>query len=241
MGEPEGIWPDTAGELRWKPWLLGQARVTSYEKLVEPLDPAIAPLAAALLLGRREGVDSTVEDAFARTGTLHLLAISGLHLQVLAGGIWGACTLLGLGLRRAAMVTLVVVLLYALLVGLEPSVVRSTAMTATLAIGILASRSTSTCPANLLALALLVTLMLNPAHLFDVGCQLSFLAVATLIWGVSPVLRWAHREAPRPVLGLGRGFLLIGFDDPANPLDQLERRLESGWRKQLQACGEARV
>ena len=71
---------------RPKPWarLLGRVRAWSHDRLVARLDPRVAPLAAALLLGRREGVDPDVNDAFARTGTTHLLAISGLHLQVLA-------------------------------------------------------------------------------------------------------------------------------------------------------------
>ena len=57
------------------------------ERLVGGMDPRVEPLAAALLLGRREGVDPEVNDAFARTGTTHLLAISGLQMQVLAAAL----------------------------------------------------------------------------------------------------------------------------------------------------------
>ena len=65
---------------RW----LGRLRAWSRERLVGGMDPEVEPLAAALLLGRREGVDPEVNDAFARTGTTHLLAISGMHMQMLA-------------------------------------------------------------------------------------------------------------------------------------------------------------
>ena len=98
-----------------------------------PVRPGDAPLAAALLLGQREDIEPEVNDAFARTGTTHLLAISGLQLQVLAVALraaasarW-ACRAPAL-MRpspwgRSAM---------PLLVGLAPSVVRSTVMTVTL-------------------------------------------------------------------------------------------------------------
>ena len=62
----------------------GESRPGAAQGLIERFDPAIAPLAAALLLGQREGIEPEVNDAFARTGTTHLLAISGLQLQALA-------------------------------------------------------------------------------------------------------------------------------------------------------------
>jgi competence protein ComEC len=65
-------------------------------------------------------------------------------------------------------------------------------------------------PANTLAVAALATLALNPANLFDVGCQLSFLAVGAIVWGVGPV-----------------SALLRAKPDP---LDLLERRYEPSWR-----------
>ena len=67
--------------------------------------------------------------------------------------------------------------------------------------------------ANFLALAALVTLLFNPAHLFDTGCQLSFLAVAAVFWGI-PLL--SH------VFAFSR-FHLIDRDGPLDPLDALAR------------------
>ncbi len=95
VDEASGVWPDPTGS-DW-PWTrrLGSARAWSVRKLTSRLDPSTAPLSMALLLGRREAVDPEINDAFARTGTTHLLAISGLHLQVLAvclglcAGRWG--------------------------------------------------------------------------------------------------------------------------------------------------------
>ena len=104
------------------PWTRrrGVVRAWSRARLVEGLDPGIAPLAAALLLGQREGVDPDVNDAFARTGTTHLLAISGLHLQALGVVLLFVFRALGLGRRGAFAAVALATIAYALLVGLVP-------------------------------------------------------------------------------------------------------------------------
>lgn len=215
VGEPSGVWldPDGMGD----PFLkrLGRLRAWCHATLVRGLDAEIAPLAAALLLGRREGVDPDVNDAFLRTGTTHLLAISGLHLQVLAVSLLWIGRVAGL--RRWGSFTLAATMTvaYAALVGPMPSVVRSTAMT--VAVCLAAIRNRSGRSGNVFALAVLATLAFNPSHLFDVGCQLSFLAVAALFWGVSPLEEWLHRPAP--------------------PMTLLERQAAPPWRKAIRKCG----
>ena len=218
VDDPRGVWEDPGSPGRLLSRWLGAARAWSYSRLVAGLDPRAAPLAAALLLGRREGVDPDVNDAFARTGTTHLLAISGLHLQALAVALWLVFRVLGLPRRGAFALVALATIAYALLVGLMPSVVRSAAMTVTVCLAGMLDRSTR--PANLLALAALVTLLVNPAHLFDTGCQLSFLAVAAVFWGI-PLL--SH------VFEFSRFHLLDRYR-PLDPLDALERRHEPWWR-----------
>ena len=129
VDDPSGIWPDPTGE-GW-PWArrLGAVRAWSARVLASGLDPGVAPLASALLLGRREAVEPEVNDAFARTGTTHLLAISGLHLQVLAAVLGASVRAAGVGRRGAFATVALGTVAYALLVGLAPSVVRSAAMT----------------------------------------------------------------------------------------------------------------
>ena len=65
---------------RW----LGDLRASCRTRLTAQLDDRTAPLASALILGQRDEIDPEINDAFARTGTTHLLAISGLQLQALA-------------------------------------------------------------------------------------------------------------------------------------------------------------
>lgn len=223
------VWHDPDG--RWQPfrWALGQAREWSRATLTRAIGPDSGPLAAALVLGRREAVDPDINDAFARTGTTHLLAISGLHLQVLAVAVLLACRLVGLGAWRSSGVAALAAIGYAVLVGPMPSVVRSASMTAAICGAVLRSR-----PArieNLLPLAALVTIASNPSDVFDVGCQLSFLAVAALVWMVPPVQDMLAHGLPRPKLDLRTRTLT--WRSPNDPLDALERKLAPRWKKAL--------
>ncbi|MFO0956044.1 MAG: ComEC/Rec2 family competence protein [Isosphaeraceae bacterium] len=183
---------------RW----LGRARESARRRLADRLDPDASALASALLLGRREAVDPVDNDAFARTGTTHLLAISGLHLQVLAALAWSALRLVGLGRKPAFWSVALASGLYATLVGWMPSVARSVAMTGCGCAAGLSDRPMA--PSNALAAAALATMGLNPSFLFDVGCQLSFLGVAALGWSIDAFGRFRGRL--RPIDAAERAF-----------------------------------
>ena len=115
---------------------------------------------------------------------------------------------------------------YAMLVGLAPSVVRSTVMTTTFCSAAIAQRLAR--PANTLSLAALLTLGINPMYLFDVGCQLSFLAIGALVWLVSPACALV-----RHILETIRRR----FFGPRSALDDLERLFEPWWRKAMRRVG----
>jgi competence protein ComEC len=137
-------------------------------------------LAAALLLGIREEMDAETTQAFSKTGTIHLLSISGLHVGILAGFLFWAMRLRWAG-RGAGLATIALVTLgYALLIDAEPPAVRATVVVLALCIARYWWRRL---PAfNALALAALLVLIWNPAEMFRVGPQLSFLAMAALVW-----------------------------------------------------------
>ena len=85
VDDPESFWPDPAGHNRAFDSLAGYATIPHPDAGCSSNSiRRLAPLAAALLLGQREEIDPEVNDAFARTGTTHLLAVSGLQLQALA-------------------------------------------------------------------------------------------------------------------------------------------------------------
>lgn len=149
-----------------------------------------AGLAAALLLGDGTALDRDEWDAFVRTGVVHVLAISGQHLVVLAAFVWLMLRVAGVRRRRGAWVVMLVMIFYALLTGAKPSAVRAAVMVCVLCGGMVLRRPAL--PANAFALAWLIVIGLNPADPFTAGCQLSFVSVFVLVWGLG---RWlAPRE-----------------------------------------------
>ncbi|MFW6108783.1 MAG: DNA internalization-related competence protein ComEC/Rec2, partial [bacterium] len=156
--------------------------------------PRTQALLGAVLLGEREELDDEVEEAFKRSGTAHLLAISGLHVGVVACTVWWVTALVGLRRRAAAGVVLVTVVVYALVTGMTPSVLRATIMTVAL-VGALAGRRQLD-PLHATALAALVLLALRPFDLFQAGFQLSFVAVVSILC-VCRELQVALRPVPK--------------------------------------------
>jgi competence protein ComEC len=147
-------------------------------------------LAAALLLGDSPGMTTDDWDLYQRTGVIHVLAISGQHLVVLAAFLWAGLRLARVRRRRGAVLVALVLLAYALVAGGRPPVMRSAWMVLVYAGGIVLLQPTH--PANTFALAWLLVVIFNPADLFNAGCQLSFLAVAVLVWGISDIVRLSH-------------------------------------------------
>lgn len=211
VDDPRGINPDPSGRPRRLDRLLGRLRAWSQRELASRIDPEVAPLASALLLGRRGELDDEVVDAFGRTGTTHLLAISGMHFQALAIVLGAVGTVCGLRPRSSFLATAAVLLAYATLVGWTPSVSRSTIMALTLGFAWIAGGEVV--PGNVLAWSALLTLLWCPADLFHPGWQLSFLAVGALIFVVEPVRHGLDRLRRKRTAA-------------AVALDVLERRYE---------------
>jgi competence protein ComEC len=149
------------------------------EQLAANVAPRDAPLVLATLLGDQELLSDSTKDAFLKTGSIHLLVISGAHVAMLAWIVWQLASVAGLAARTQLAATLGIVLLYAAIVGPEPSVVRATVVTATAVIALTAGRRASA--GNLFGAAALVVMLINPSETFRSGTQFSFLAVAALI------------------------------------------------------------
>lgn len=151
--------------------------------LHQVLDPPAAALAEALFLGYRHGIEPRFRDALNRAGVTHLLAISGLHLGLVAVALFwlgqtAAGWLLPRLLRRlsdrppAWAVALAGALLYALLSGLALPTWRAALMLIFLAAATLSYRRPD--PISFLAAAALLMLALDPTALWQVSFQLSF-------------------------------------------------------------------
>jgi competence protein ComEC len=153
--------------------------------------PEHAGLASAVLLGMRDELPYEATMPFFLTGTVHLLVVSGLNVAILAAGLYSLSWFGWLSRRTMLVLVVGVVVLYAVVAGAEPPVVRSAVLVVLVSIGAWLGREGTAF--NTLAAAALVALALSPAQLFNSGTQLSFLCVAILIWlGSWPSLRPAN-------------------------------------------------
>lgn len=153
---------------------LGQVRRAAARRLHAFLPTDVAALMSALLLDVRGGLSPRQRTMFERTGTSHLLAISGMHLVLLAGLLHGALRLAGAGPRVAALLTLAATLLYVPIAGSGPPVRRAASGVACYALALMRGRPPD--PASALGGAALFIALLDPLDIFRVGFQLSFAA-----------------------------------------------------------------
>lgn len=160
--------------------------------LIDHIPSEQRPVAASLLTGDRSEMPEEIEDAFIRSGTMHILAISGLHIGALAGFTFWVCRLLRMRSTGVTIVVLSVIYGYASLIESRPSVMRAVMLATFVVIGRVHGRSSNGIQA--LSLTALVLLLLNPADLFDIGAQLSFVAVAAIIV-VTPWVTARTRES----------------------------------------------
>lgn len=166
--------------------ILDSTRQWMLDNLKLQLDADTHAVAGAILLGERSQITAQRMQMFMCTGTIHLFAISGLHVGMLALVLtfplrffprW-RCTIL--------ITTVLAVWVYAVLTGARPPVVRASILVSTFCICSLSYRVVI--PANTLALAGIIILAYNPSSLFQIGTQLSFLATAAL-FGCRAVLQ----------------------------------------------------
>jgi len=170
---------DRAGS--WHPgrWL-DAVRQRANRVLWQRLDPPQAGLASALLLGNREYLGPARATAFQETGTVHLLAISGLHVGIVVLGFGWLLAILRVPRVPAVVLVALAAVAYTLLTDARPPAVRASILVVILSAAIVLGRRPV--QFNSLAAAALVILALNPADVFRIGPQLSFLAVAALMW-----------------------------------------------------------
>ena len=102
-----------------------------------------APLALALVIGQREAIEPEVSRRIARAGLAHLLAISGLHVGLLASALIGAARILGMGWGRARVAALLLVFAYVILIGAPASALRAALMIFLWTLSRLAGRASS--------------------------------------------------------------------------------------------------
>jgi competence protein ComEC len=178
LGRPEDL------EVLEGPGLLARMRARLRGLYDRRMRPEVGAFLSALVLGRREAVPEDLVANLQRSGTAHLLAISGQNLVIVLVSLWSILVVVGIGGRAQSFLLLYLLGLYVLLTGLQVSVVRSYLMMAAFFGADLFWRKRDAVSA--LGLAAILLCAFDPDQVADVGFQLSFAAVLGLSL-VSPV------------------------------------------------------
>ncbi len=138
-----------------------------------------AGLINGLITGERKGIAEHVKEIFLRTGTTHLLAVSGLNVAMVAFGIFFVLGMLPVPRLVKLLAAIILTGCYAAIAGGSSPVVRSAVMSAVFILGFVLEREQEAL--NTLAIASMAILVVTPTQLFDVGFQLSFAGVLSLV------------------------------------------------------------
>lgn len=181
------------------PWSFGESVRSGFrEAVTKGLDPLSreAAVIRAVVLGEHPNDDVLIEP-FRRTGTLHVFAVSGLHVGMVGVLAWCFCQLAGVS-RRASILPIILMMFgYAWLTGMKPPAVRAAWMAAVVLGAFWFRRRPDM--ANALGFAGLLVLLVDADLVFTAGVQLSFgvvLAIGLLHRSVSHLWRWIEREEP---------------------------------------------
>jgi competence protein ComEC len=193
-----------------------RTRIERYRSLIRGRIGEIAPspeggVLQALILGEKEGIPDDILRNFNRAGVSHILAISGLHVGIIAFIAFAFIKIIMRSseylllrfdiFKVSALLSIVPVIGYAFIAGLRISTIRATLMILCYLAALLAGRGRDLL--NILAFAALLILVISPASLFDVSFQLSFTAVAAILL-VAPALGSVIPQAAGGGI-LGRG------------------------------------
>jgi competence protein ComEC len=152
-------------------------------------------LAEALLIGYKDDLDQKLVQSYTNTGVVHIIAISGLHLGLI---YWLLALLLKPLKNRKKIKWLRPILiitglwLFSLLAGAQPSILRSALMFTCIVLGESLSKKTSIY--NTMAVSAFILLGINPYWLWDVGFQLSYAAVLSIIIFMRPIYNWFYTK-----------------------------------------------
>jgi competence protein ComEC len=169
-------------------------------------DPDAAAVLAALVTGDRSAINRDLKAVFAKSGAGHILAISGLHLSIVAlvsfhgfirlFSLWPRLLIPGYSRKIAAVFTLVPLIFYALLSGFSSSTRRALMMIGIVMVSHVMEKEADTL--NSLAAAFMAILLVEPGALFSVSFQLSFVAVLFIVGGLSLVREISKDKKTRP-------------------------------------------
>jgi competence protein ComEC len=155
------------------------------------LPDAEARILDGLMLGNQRAIPDDIYDEFKITGTVHILAVSGMNVGMIALFAFLFLKLAGVNRKIAASLTMVLVVSFMVITGAGGSIVRSALMSCMVLSGVILERDGDTL--NSISIAAFLILLVNPSSLFDVGFVMSFLAA----FGIIYALAWANTVLPK--------------------------------------------
>ncbi|MAI34178.1 MAG: hypothetical protein CBE00_08660 [Planctomycetaceae bacterium TMED240] len=171
--------PETAGIQRVVQRWLAQFAAIGRDELLQHTSASAGPLAVAMVLGQRDYIDDATSDLLLVTGTAHLLSVSGMHLAILVVLANLLATLVRLPMRAKILFILLFCLFYTSLTGARPPVIRAAVLVGVFLGAVWLRRVNQ--PINTLSVAAMILILINPGNVVNIGVQLSFLAVTTLV------------------------------------------------------------
>jgi ComEC/Rec2-related protein len=178
--------------------------------------PQVQDFLSGIVLGLRHQTPEDIEEPFQQTGTLHLFAVAGLHVGIVAALLWMLATVARLSRKWAAALIIPTLFFYAAVTGLHVSSVRAALMSSILLGGFFFERKAFLL--NNLAAAAFFLLCWDTNELFSVGFQLSFAVVGAIVLFADPLFgflrRWAAPDPflPRSLLRGPRHFMHVGLE-----------------------------
>src|SRR6266581_2147970 len=161
--------------------------------------PQVQNFLSGIALGLRHQTPEDIEEPFQQTGTLHLFAVAGLHVGIVARLLWTFAMVLRLPRKAATALIIPLLFFYAAITGLHTASVRAAVMSALLLGGIFFDRKVLAL--NSLAAAAFLILLFDSNQLFTSGFQLSFAVVGAIVLLADPMfVRFERIVAPDPFL-----------------------------------------
>src|SRR6266513_3274059 len=161
--------------------------------------PDVQNFLNGIVLGLRHQTPEDIEEPFQQTGTLHLFAVAGLHVGIVAALLWMLATVARLSRKSTAALIIPLLLFYAAVTGLHVSSVRAAVMSSILLGGFFFDRKAFVL--NSLAAAAFFLLCWDTNELFSTGFQLSFAVVGAIVLLADPTSGFLQRwSAPDPFL-----------------------------------------
>ena len=142
----------------------------------------------ALLLGQRQSIDKTIYNNYVNSGTIHILAVSGLHVGIILlilNVLFRPLLYLQYGNVIRGIIIFIILWSFAVIAGLSPSVTRAVTMFSIISIAMHLKRPTNIY--NTLVISAFIILLFKPTFLFEVGFQMSYLAVFGIV-SVQPII-----------------------------------------------------